>query len=74
MRPPGSQHGEITRMQQALRPRGARRRLAKTPPTVLPSDVYDRVGTPIERISRLNHPACVHPCQRFACALADACA
>lgn len=37
-----------------------------TPPTMLPSARLDSVGTPISLISRLNNPACTHPCQRFA--------
>ena len=45
-----------------------------TPPTMLPSGLYDGVGTPNTLISRLNSPACAYPCQRFACALTDACA
>jgi hypothetical protein len=33
---------------------------------------YDGVGIPEVVISRLNSPACVYPCQRFAAALTDA--
>ena len=50
----------------ALRPRGVPRQLALTLPQVLPSALAHGVGTPIAHISRLNHPACAYPCQRFA--------
>ena len=43
-----------------------------TPPAMLPSSLFDGVGTPNSLISRLNSPACTCPCQRFADALADA--
>ena len=45
-----------------------------TLPAVLPSARTHGVGTPDVDISRLNSPACAYPCQRFACALTDACA
>ena len=56
---------------QVLRPRGVRRRLAITPPTMWPSACGDGVGTPIDLISRLNSPACTYPYQRFADALTE---
>jgi hypothetical protein len=37
-------------------PAGFPRRLAKTPPTMLPSAPYDSVGTPIMILTRLNNP------------------
>jgi hypothetical protein len=42
------------------------------PPAMLPSDLFNGVGTPNSLISRLNSPACTCPCQRFADALTDA--
>ena len=42
------------------------------PPAMLPSDLFNGVGTPNSLISRLNSPACTYPCQRFACALTNA--
>jgi hypothetical protein len=33
---------------------------------MLPSAYSESVGTPNQAISRLNSPACVYPCQRFA--------
>jgi len=42
------------------------------PPAILPSDLFNGVGTPVSLISRLNSPACTYPCQRFACALTNA--
>ena len=42
------------------------------PPAMLPSDLFNGVGTPTSLISRLNSPACTYPCQRFAVALTDA--
>jgi hypothetical protein len=43
-----------------------------TSPAMLPSDLFNGVGTPNSLISRLNSPACTYPCQRFAVALTDA--
>jgi hypothetical protein len=43
-----------------------------TPPAMLPSGLFDGVGTPVSLISRLNSLACTYPCQRFAAALTDA--
>ena len=43
-----------------------------TPPAVLPSDLFNGVGTPTSLISRLNSPACTYPCQRFAAVLTNA--
>jgi hypothetical protein len=40
-------------------------------PTMLPSALFNNVGTPVSLISRLNSPACTYPCQRFTSALAD---
>jgi len=42
------------------------------PPAMLPSDLFDGVGTPVSLISRLNSLACTYPCQRFADTLTDA--
>ncbi|MHB1903694.1 MAG: hypothetical protein ACYCTG_06275 [Ferrimicrobium sp.] len=41
-------------MQQGLRPRGARLRLAHSAAAGVAFDVLDRLGTPIALISRLN--------------------
>ena len=38
---------------------------------MLPSALYDRVGTPDKKITRLNSPACTYPYRRFAAALTD---
>src|SRR4051812_48419693 len=46
---------------RVLRPRGTRRRLAKTPPPVSPSADPQHVGTPIVPISSLPSPASAHP-------------
>jgi hypothetical protein len=62
---PSSAHAQV------LRPRGVRRRLAKTPAAVLPSAFYDSVGTPSHGFTRLNSPACAYPYRRFAAALAS---
>ena len=43
-----------------------------TPSPMLPSALFNSVGTPITLISRLNSPACTYPCQRFAVILAGA--
>jgi hypothetical protein len=43
-----------------------------TSPAMLPSGLFNGVGTPNSLISRLNSPACTYPCQRFAAALTDA--
>jgi hypothetical protein len=43
-----------------------------TPPAMLPSGLFNGVGTPNSLISRLNSPACTYPCQRFADALTNA--
>jgi hypothetical protein len=43
-----------------------------TPPAMLPSDLFNGVGTPVSLISRLNSLACTYPCQRFADILAGA--
>ena len=51
-----------------------RRQLAMTLAAMLPSAQRHGVGTPDVDISQLNSPACAYPCQRFACALTDACA
>jgi hypothetical protein len=64
-------HGDSAHV-QVLRPRGVRRQLAVTLPTMWPSASGDGVGTPEMVISRLNSPACTYPCQRFAHVLADA--
>jgi hypothetical protein len=64
-------HGDSAHA-QVLRPRGVRRQLAVTLPTMWPSASGDGVGTPEMVISRLNSPACTYPCQRFARALTDA--
>ncbi len=42
------------------------------PPAMLPSGLFNGVGTPNSLISRLNSPACTYPCQRFADALTNA--
>jgi hypothetical protein len=39
---------------------------------MLPSGLFNGVGTPVSLISRLNSPACTCPCQRFADTLTDA--
>ena len=41
------------------------------PPAMLPSGLFNGVGTPNSLSSRLNSPACTYPCQRFTGALAD---
>ena len=42
-----------------------------TSPAVLPSDLFNGVGTPTSLISRLNSPACTCPSRRFAGALTN---
>src|ERR1700737_4843367 len=54
-----------------LRPRGVRQQLAMALLTMLPS-ASTTASAPRIGISGLNSPACVYPCQRFACALAGA--
>ena len=55
---------------RVLRPRGVRRRLAITPPTVLPSASVNSVGTPNSTLR--GSIACLHdPYRRFAAALAS---
>ena len=49
-------------------PDGSRKRRQRC---CLPPVTTD-VGTPNQTISRLNSPACTHPCQRFAAALTGA--
>ena len=68
--PPGSRAWRSAHA-QVLRPRGVRRRLAKTPPTVLPSASYDSVGTPnLAFRGSIAQPA--RPLPTLRCALADA--
>jgi hypothetical protein len=43
-----------------------------TPPAMLPSGLFNGVGTPNSLISRLNSPACTYPFQRFTGALTNA--
>jgi hypothetical protein len=62
-------HGGSARA-RGLRPRGVGRALAKARPPMCPSASMDSVGTSIDVISRLNFPARVCPCQRFATNLA----
>ena len=40
-------------------------------PAMLPSGLFNGVGTLDSLISRLNSPACTYPCQRFASVLTD---
>ena len=42
-----------------------------TSPAVLPSDLFNGVGTPTSLISRLNSLACTYPCERFASVLTN---
>jgi hypothetical protein len=42
------------------------------PPAMLPSGLFNGVGTPVSLISRLNSPACTCPYQRFTDTLTDA--
>jgi len=49
-----------------LRPRGARRRLARNAAGSVAFRFVDSVGTPNYVISRLDHPAYSHPYPRFA--------
>ena len=41
------------------------------PPAMLPSDLFNGVGTPASLISRLNSLACTYPCERFASVLTN---
>jgi hypothetical protein len=54
-----------------LRPRGVRHQLAIALTAMLPS-ASTKASAPRIGISGLNSPACVYPCQCFACALTDA--